>query len=125
MNTNHYTKNAQLMNIINDEECQVESDEDEGRVDDEFDTETKGDMRHNIKRMKRGQNNSKMAEEAISNSQKKRRGGLADYNQSKIASNPEAIRESIAEKLSQQQSPNGSPYNDFAGVNALRNSHKR
>jgi len=37
-----------MMSIINDEECQVESDEGEGRVDDEFDIETKGDMRHNI-----------------------------------------------------------------------------
>ncbi len=57
-------------------------------------------MRHNIKGMKRGQNLSKMAEEAISNSQKKRRGGLSDINKSKIACNPEAVRESIAEKLS-------------------------
>jgi hypothetical protein len=57
-------------------------------------------MRHNIKGMKKGQNKSKMGEEVINNSQKKRRGGLAEYNLSRIASNPEAVRESIAEKLS-------------------------
>ena len=81
------------------------------------------DMRRNIQGVKRGENKTKMGQDALTNSQKKRRGGLSQYNQSDIVGGGMVnLRESIAnsEGLSKQQSPDESPIKDFARANVNR-----
>jgi hypothetical protein len=68
------------MNIIDIEECQVESDIEDERVMDDDEEHSGNDNRRNIQGLKRGENRTKMGQNAINNSQKKRRGGLAEYN---------------------------------------------
>ena len=103
----------------------MESDIEDERVLD--DDEEENDNRRNIQGLKRGENRSKMGQDAMNNSQKKRRGGLAEYNQSQITNNPQVIRESIefSEKVTKKVSPNDSPYNEFAGSNVNRTGKLR